>query len=136
MRRRYNTTLDLTVTFHSSEITPRLNQITRLILPLIAGSSPYKIQSLRHNTPGTDTNIILQRDHHKERPKTNTMTSPAYDTDNEEPKPQSSGTKRSHQDPSEEEGDSKRAALSATLSAEDGSVGDSQPEDPEDHPLY
>jgi hypothetical protein len=49
-------------------------------------------------------------------------------TDNEEPKPQSSGTKRSHQVPSEEEDDSKRAALST----EDGSAGDSQPENPED----
>jgi hypothetical protein len=50
-----------------------------------------------------------------------------YDTNKEEPKA-ISGTKRSLQDPSDEEGDSKRAALST----EDGSAGDSQPEDAED----
>jgi hypothetical protein len=57
------------------------------------------------------------------------MIPTAYDTDNEEPKADKSGSKRSHRDhPSDEEGDSKRAALST----EDGSVGDSQPEDPEE----
>jgi hypothetical protein len=58
------------------------------------------------------------------------MIPTAYDTDNEEPKAESSGSKRPHQAPSDEEGDSKRAALST----EDGSAGDgdSQPEDEED----
>jgi hypothetical protein len=55
------------------------------------------------------------------------MIPTASDTNNEEPKA-TSGTKRSHQAPSDEEGDSKRAALST----EDGSAGDSQPEDAED----
>lgn len=49
-------------------------------------------------------------------------------TNNEEPKAAISGSKRSHQAPSDEESDSKRAALST----EDGSAGDSQPEDAED----
>jgi hypothetical protein len=56
------------------------------------------------------------------------MIPTAYNTDNEEPKAENSGSKRSHRDPSDEEGDSKRAALSA----EDASVGDSQPEDAEE----
>jgi hypothetical protein len=49
-------------------------------------------------------------------------------TDKEEPKAEKSGSKRSHQAPNEEEGNSKRAALST----EDASAGNSHPEDAEE----